>query len=43
VRTIAFKPLRLTDEDAAFLKDIAHRVVRDGAKPKAWPLPGGGK
>ncbi len=34
-RKIKFKPLKMTEEDAAFLINIAHKVVSDKAKPKA--------
>ncbi len=34
-RKIKFKPQKMSDEDAAFLRDIAHKVVSEGAKPKA--------
>jgi hypothetical protein len=35
VRKIKFHPQKVSEEDAAFLKNIAHKVVTEGAKPKA--------
>ncbi|MFA6293199.1 MAG: DUF4886 domain-containing protein [Victivallales bacterium] len=35
VRKIKFKPQKMTEEDAAFLRNIAHKIVSEGAKPKA--------
>jgi len=33
VRKIKFKPQKMSDEDATFLRDIAHRVVTDNTRP----------
>jgi hypothetical protein len=35
VKKIKFKPQHITDDDAAFFRDIAHKVVSEGLKPKA--------
>ncbi len=34
VRKIKFKPQKMLDEDAVLLRDFAHKVVSEGAKPK---------
>ncbi|OGV54286.1 MAG: hypothetical protein A2X45_07810 [Lentisphaerae bacterium GWF2_50_93] len=34
-RNIKFKPKNMSEEDAAVLRNIAHKVVTEGAKPKA--------
>ncbi|HBC87906.1 MAG TPA: DUF4886 domain-containing protein [Lentisphaeria bacterium] len=35
VRKIKFKPSKMSEQDAAFLRDIAHKVVSESIKPKA--------
>ncbi len=37
VRPVSFKPEGLSEEDAASLREIAHKAVTEGAKPKLWP------
>ena len=37
-RKIKFKPEKIPEDDAAFLRNIAHKVVSDKAKPKAATL-----
>jgi len=39
VRKIKFKPQKITEDDAAFLRNIAHKVVSEGIKPKAAEIP----
>ncbi len=34
---VSFKPEGISDEDAAFLRSIAHAVVAGGKRPKAFP------
>jgi len=38
VRKATFKPPELSDADAAFLREVAHKIVSEGVKPAAWPL-----
>ena len=40
VRKTGFKPEKMTPEDAAFLKSIAHKAVIEDVKPAAWPFSG---
>lgn len=34
----SFKPKEMSDEEAKFLRRIAHQIVTEGVKPQAWPL-----
>ncbi len=43
VRKATFKPPKLSEEDAVFLRDVAHKIVSEGVKPAAWPLSPGAK
>lgn len=36
-RKTTFKPEKISEEDAAFLRSIAHAVVSEGKRPKAFP------
>lgn len=37
VRKIKFKPKNLDEQDAEFLRGMAHQAATEGAKPAAWP------
>ncbi|MCX7045291.1 MAG: DUF4886 domain-containing protein [Candidatus Sumerlaeota bacterium] len=37
-RKLTYRPDAVTEKDAVFLRDIAHKVVTEGAKPQGWPL-----
>jgi len=37
VRKVSFKPQALSEEQAASLREIAHKAVSEGLKPKIWP------
>ncbi len=38
VTKVKYKPAKLSENDAAFLRETAHNVMTGGVKPAAWPL-----